>query len=193
MIMVLAFSMLSYVLAGYLLGLTIGFTLFDPNLDVYALLGAVLAIFGAFLGVIPFFRRSARYVFGAVVGFYLGALVSILLFGNPLADDLLEVLQRGGAGLLLMWVISIAGSVSMRRSHAEKIALPAVGLLMGGFLGGYLFGIVLGLAPNNSLVALAPFVIGSGAVFYAGLWFLQRSTSRMAATAPSADSPRPAR
>lgn len=176
----MTFSMLSYLLAGYLLGLTLGFTLFDPNSDVYALLGAVLAILGAIIGILPFFRRRARYVFGAVIGYYVGSLISIVLFGDSVRDDLLEVLQRGGAGILLVVIASIIGAVIFGRTRPGAIALRGIGVLLGGFLGGYLFGVVLGLASLSSMIALAPFVLGSGIVIGIGLWLLQRRTSSLA-------------
>lgn len=162
----MALSIFAYAIAGYLLGLIIGFTVFDPNADVYALLGVVLAVVGLSLGLIPAFRRAAGGVFGAVVGFYIGAVISTLLFGNPQTDDLLEVLQRGV-------VLPIAIAVIGARVIKPHLSLPALGFLLGGFLEGFVF-LAIGVASSTSIVMLSPFVIGSGVVIGLALWMLQR-------------------
>lgn len=166
----MALSIFAYAIAGYLLGLIIGFTVFDPNADVYALLGVVLAVVGLSLGLIPAFRRAAGGVFGAVVGFYIGAVISTLLFGNPQTDDLLEVLQRG---VVLPIAIAAIGVVIGARVIKPHLSLPALGFLLGGFLEGFVF-LAIGVASSTSIVMLSPFVIGSGVVIGVALWMLQR-------------------
>lgn len=166
----MALSIFAYAIAGYLLGLIIGFTVFDPNADVYALLGVVLAVVGLLLGLIPAFRRAAGGVFGAVVGFYIGAVISTLLFGNPQTDDLLEVLQRG---VVLPIAIAAIGVVIGARVIKPHLSLPALGFLLGGFLEGFVF-LAIGVASSTSIVMLSPFVIGSGVVIGVALWMLQR-------------------
>lgn len=166
----MALSIFAYAIAGYLLGLIIGFTVFDPNADVYALLGVVLAVVGLLLGLIPAFRRAAGGVFGAVVGFYIGAVISTLLFGNPQTDDLLEVLQRG---VVLPIVIAAIGVVIGARVIKPHLSLSALGFLLGGFLEGFVF-LAIGVASSTSIVMLSPFVIGSGVVIGVALWMLQR-------------------
>ena len=166
----MALSIFAYAIAGYLLGLIIGFTMFDPNADVYALLGVVLAVVGLLLGLIPAFRRAAGGVFGAVVGFYIGAVISTLLFGNPQTDDLLEVLQRG---VVLPIAIAAIGVVIGARVIKPHLSLPALGFLLGGFLEGFVF-LAIGVASSTSIVMLSPFVIGSGVVIGVALWMLQR-------------------
>lgn len=166
----MALSIFAYAIAGYLLGLIIGFTVFDPNADVYALLGVVLAVVGLSLGLIPAFRRAAGGVFGAVVGFYIGAVISTLLSGNPQTDDLLEVLQRG---VVLPIAIAAIGVVIGARVIKPHLSLPALGFLLGGFLEGFVF-LAIGVASSTSIVMLSPFVIGSGVVIGVALWMLQR-------------------
>lgn len=166
----MALSIFAYAIAGYLLGLIIGFTVFDPNADVYALLGVVLAVVGLSLGLIPAFRRAAGGVFGAVVGFYIGAVISTLLSGNPQTDDLLEVLQRG---VVLPIAIAAIGVVIGARVIKPHLSLPALGFLLGGFLEGFVF-LAIGVASSTSIVMLSPFVIGSGVVIGLALWMLQR-------------------
>ncbi len=168
------FSMVTYMLAGYLFGMTIGFTLFDPNLDMYALLGAVLGILGAVIGPIPFFRRYAPIPFGALIGFYIGALAGVLLFGSSASDDLLELLQRGGPGLVCAIVGTVLGGWAGVRLLHREINLPAMALLVGGFLGGYFFGFILRVAPSTKMVGIAPFIIGSALVCGLLTWGLQK-------------------
>lgn len=166
----MALSIFAYAIAGYLLGLIIGFTVFDPNADVYALLGVVLAVVGLLLGLIPAFRRAAGGVFSVVVGFYIGAVISTLLSGNPQTDDLLEVLQRG---VVLPIAIAAIGVVIGARVIKPHLSLPALGFLLGGFLEGFVF-LAIGVASSTSIVMLSPFVIGSGVVIGVALWMLQR-------------------
>lgn len=78
---------------GAFSGMMIGFTLFRPEQDMWALLGFVFSIIGAGIGMTPHARRNNAVVFGALVGFYIGTLLAILLFGNIVADDLLEVVE----------------------------------------------------------------------------------------------------
>lgn len=171
----IVFSMFVYLIAGYLIGLTIGFTLFDPNTDVYALLSLVLSVVGLIVGVLPFFRRHARLVFGAIIGFYLSMILATLLFGSPAEDDLLEVLQRGGLSILVVLVGTIVGAGLASRLRDQDVGWAALAFLLGGFLGGYVFSVVLGFVPSSSMVYSAPFVIGSGLVAYVVVRLLTRS------------------
>src|SRR5690606_12097951 len=95
-----------------------------------------------------------------VVGFYIGAVISTLLSGNPQTDDLLEVLQRG---VVLPIAIAAIGVVIGARVIKPHLSLPALGFLLGGFLEGFVF-LAIGVASSTSIVMLSPFVIGSGVV-----------------------------
>jgi len=162
-------------LLGYLTGLIIGFTMFDPDTDVYALLGAILALLGVIIGVIPFFSQRVNIVFGVLVGFYLGMIIAILLWGKPETDDLLEFIKAGWNSIFTALVISIMGGYIASRLDFSHFYLPAFALLVGGFLGGAFF-VTFGLAPTT-MVGVSPFVIGSGLVSALTLWFLVKRLS----------------
>jgi hypothetical protein len=149
-------------IAGYLLGMAIGFTLFNPDQDVWALLGVVLAVVGMGIGLTPFFRRNTAVMLTALIGFYFGTLLGTVFFGNIAQDDLLEVLQR--PTLFFSIGGTVLGGLIGRRLPAEKVSLPLLTFLLGGFLGGYVLGVVCHLAPYPSFVGWSPFVVGSGLV-----------------------------
>ncbi|MBZ0302241.1 MAG: hypothetical protein K8J31_21010 [Anaerolineae bacterium] len=164
-------SILTYLLAGYLVGLMIGLTAFDPDTDVYALSGAALALIGMLIGIVPFFRRRVNTAFGMLVGFYLGMILTILLWGNPQTDDLLEFLQDDANRILAALAVAGIGGLLASRLMSNRTHLPALALLLGGFVGGAIF-VAAGAAPPSSMVGLAPFVIGSGLVCALVAWFL---------------------
>lgn len=170
----LTLSIFSYMIAGYMAGLIIGFTLFDPNTDVYALLGVVLPIVGLVLGLIPAFQRRVYLVFGIVIGFYLGMLLSILIWGDPITDDLLDVVQRGGISLILALGFAVVGGVVGSRIESRGDDLVACTFLLGGFLGGAVATMLGLVAHRSSMIAAAPYVIGSGAVLALIVWWLRR-------------------
>jgi hypothetical protein len=160
-------------IAGYLIGMVIGFTVFDPNLDVWALLGFVLALVGGALGITPFFRRRANIVLCALIGFYFGTLAGILLFGSP-EDDLFELLQKGGLPLIAAIVGTLTGAFIGTRLRSENLKLALFMALFGGFLGGYLFGVVLRLAPIQSFIGWSPSIIICGVVCAFAVTYFQR-------------------
>lgn len=173
-------SVFTYMIAGYVLGLLLGFTLFDPDTDMYALLGAIGGISGIFIGLIPFFRRQIGVALMSIVGFYLASLVAILLFGQPKTDDLLEVLQRGGASLRLVLAGTLVGSGMGWRLSPERFQLAAAGFIAGGFVGGAVFGVMLGLAPYQSMVGWSPSVILCS-LLWGGLLLYAQSSRQAAA------------
>jgi hypothetical protein len=150
-------------LLGYLTGLIVGFTAFDPDTDIYALLGAVLALIGVLIGLVPFFRGRLNTAFGILIGFYLGMVIVILIWGDPQTDDLLEFVRLGDYRILIALVIAGIGGFFASRFMPGTAHLPALAFLLGGFLGGALF-IALGVAPASSMVGVFPFVIGSGLI-----------------------------
>jgi hypothetical protein len=160
-------------LVGYLVGLIVGFVAFDPNTDIYALLSLVFAVIGAVLGIVPLFRCRVATALGIVVGLYLGMLLSILIWGDPATDDLLEVSKRGSTGLVFAAVIAVLGGGIGSRLESKALSLPALAFLLGGFVGGALF-ISLGIAPSSSMTGVAPYVFGSGIVLALLVWWLQK-------------------
>jgi hypothetical protein len=165
-------SMLTWMLVGYLLGMTAGFALVDPNTDIYALAGAVLAILGLLLGLIPFFRKRTRLALGGITGFYLGAMLAILLLGAPAKDDLMEVALDGRKLLVALAGMLIGVALIYRFANRINSAIIAA-FLFGGFFGGLLF-TVTGIAPRLSMVGTAPYFLGCGIVCASLVWWIQR-------------------
>jgi hypothetical protein len=165
-------GMITWMLAGYLIGLTVGFSIFDPNTDIYALLGAVLAILGLLLGLTPLFRRYTRLALGGITGFYLGAMLGIILLGHPVADDLLEV-AGSGSKLLVALAGMVIGIVAIYRFGRQINSLLIAAFLFGGFFGALLLNMV-GIAPRLSMVYTAPYFIGCGVLCAGIVIFLQR-------------------
>ena len=153
-------GLLAGLLTGYLLGMLIGFVLFKPDQDMWAMLGAVLAVLGMGLGLTPPGQRHANVLLLALIGFYFGTLIGISLFGDATRDDLLEVLQR--PTVIVTLIGTMLGGLAGWRLRAAPIGLALIMALLGGFLGGYVLGIALQLAPFPSFVGWSPFVIGCG-------------------------------
>lgn len=165
-------GMLTWMLVGYLTGLTIGFAVFDPDSDIYALLGAVLAIVGLLLGLTPFFRRYTYLALGALTGFYLGALVGIVLLGAPTTDNLPEV--AGDATKLFVALVGTVVGISLAyRLKMQLNSLLIAAFLFGGFFGGLLLTAV-GIAPRTAMSGLAPYFVGCGIVCAALVLWRQR-------------------
>lgn len=157
----LLLSMITWMLCGYLIGMTVGFTAFDPDTDVYALLGAALAILGLVLGLTPLFRKYVHIALGGIIGFYLGSILSIVVMGNPATDDLLEVVRS--SKLIISLIGTLIGiGVAYRFAGTTNEAVLAA-FLFGGFFGGLLL-TVLGIAPRMAMVQIAPYFIGCGLV-----------------------------
>lgn len=163
---------ITWMLAGYLAGMTVGFAAFDPDTDIYALLGAVLAILGLLFGLTPIARRYTHLALGGISGFYLGAILSIILLGNAATDDLLEV-ARGGGKLLIALVGMLIGIGLSYRFFARANSLILATFLFGGFFGGLALTAV-GIAPRLSMVYLAPYFVGCGVLCAAVTAYFQR-------------------
>jgi hypothetical protein len=159
-------------LTGYLIGMTVGFAAFDPDTDIYALLGAVLAILGLLFGLTPMARRYMHLALGGITGFYLGAILSILLLGSAATDDLLEV-ARGGGKLLIALMGMLVGIGLSYRFVARANSLILAAFLFGGFFGGLALTAV-GVAPRLSMVYLAPYFVGCGVLCAVITAYLQR-------------------
>jgi hypothetical protein len=165
-------GMVTWMLAGYLTGLTIGFSVFDPDTDIYALLGATLAILGLLLGLTPLFRRYTHLALGGITGFYLASLLGIFLLGTPATDNLPEV-AGNGAKLGVALAGTVVGITIVYRLKTQLNSLLIAAFLFGGFFGGLLLAAV-GIAPRTAMVGLAPFFLSCGVLCAAIVAFLQR-------------------
>jgi len=150
-------------IAGYLLGLTIGYTVFDPNLDAWALLGIVLALVGLAVGLTAFFRRHMVIVLCAILGFYLGALIGILLAGDITSDTLLGALENRTATALIV-VGTVFGGAVGTWLHNPRIKHILFAVLIGGFFGGLLLSVLLGITKEGAMWETAPLVLLCGTI-----------------------------
>jgi hypothetical protein len=169
-------GMITGLLTGYLVGTIAGFTLFNPDQDIWALLGFVLALLGMGIGLTPFFQRHIVVIQMALIGFYLGTLTGIVFFGNIAQDDLLETFHQQTVFVSIGG--TILGGIIGRQLPVEKVYLPLFVFILAGFLGGYFLGVVFNLAPYPSLVGWSPFVIGSGLIFGGLLTLLKRQLQK---------------
>jgi hypothetical protein len=128
-------GMFTGALIGYLWGWIWGWSLFDPNLDLWALLAGTLAILGMALGAIGSIREKATCVISSTIGLYLGWIVRTLAFGDI----------PGGPGILFLIVGVLLGTgvsrLSRLRHMAASIVLTAA--LYAGFFGGFLVDFIL--------------------------------------------------
>jgi hypothetical protein len=143
-------GLLTGCLAGYLIGLLAGFTLFDPNLDVWALLGAVGGVLGLIVGLTPFFRRRIRVVLAMVLGFYGGGVLGLLLFGN-FTDDMYTQTHNVGWWVFVLIGI-IAGGILGSRFLNDDFKLPLFVFAFGGFLGGMLLNLAFNVPPQPAAI-----------------------------------------
>jgi hypothetical protein len=147
-------------MAGYVLGMMIGFLLFAPDTDMWAALGGILALAGLILGLFGLFQRGIVVLEMSLVGCYLGSLLGILLFADIQKADLLELLQT--PGLYIAFAGAVMGGMLGTRIHGrywEEILFAGI---LGGFLLGYLFGVQFKLAPFPSMIGWSPFILGGG-------------------------------
>lgn len=156
----LAGGMFTWMITGYLAGMLAGFIFFEPEQDLWAVFGLVFALAGLLLGLTRFFQRHVVIALGGLMGFYLGAILGVLLWGNLKTDDLLEVLHSPAGYAALAG--ALLGGWGSRLLPAEQARPLLLAFVFAGFLGGFLLGVVFGLAPYASLVGWSPFVIGSG-------------------------------
>ncbi len=126
------FGIFTAALVGYIWGWIAGWTFFDPNLDLWALLAAVGAVVGLVAGLAGLFQRWEMIILCATLGLYLGFVARAWLFG--------DVPGGWGGGLALF--CALLGGVSGRRlaPGSRRILLTA---LYTGFFGGFLIDIVL--------------------------------------------------
>ena len=164
-------GMFTGLLAGYFLGMIIGFTVFDPNWDVWALLGAVLAVAGLGVGLLPRFRRNKTVILGALLGFYLGTLLRVPLFG---VEDEFDLLENGIGSLICSLGGTLLGAWLGARYHSPALAYSLFAALWGGFVGGLLLGMAIDLGLEQSFTGMAPLVLACAVVLGGLAWFIQR-------------------
>jgi hypothetical protein len=147
-------------LIGYMWGWIWGWTLFDPNLDLWALLAAIGALAGLAAGLVGlFWRRSAELLCG-MMGLYLGWVLRTWIFGD----------RPGGWGIVLMALtvlcgVWIAREYQLQQQQASIIVL--LNVLFIGFFGGFvidvlLLGLVYGANRSHTILTQAPWVVACG-------------------------------
>jgi hypothetical protein len=161
---------------GYLLGMILGFIFFDPNADQWAFLGLVLGLVGLIIGLTNRYLVITEVAITALIGFYIGAIVGILLFGKPAYDDLLELTRTPGLYIAMIGCIlgGITGYVLKLKVNLFFLAVS----MNFGFLGGYFMGTGLGYAKYPSFVGWSPFVIGCAIVCYGALAIIGRRVKK---------------
>jgi hypothetical protein len=156
------FSLFTGALLGYFWGWILGWSLFDPNSDLWALLAGMGAIVGLVIGATPFVWRFMGELALASIGLYLSWIMRTLLFGD----------HPGGWGVLVLILGSVVSWIAgARLSHPnsakQKIIPGLVGGLYAGFFGGFLIDVILldeilGLVHSHSILSQAPAVMVCG-------------------------------
>lgn len=150
---------MSGLIAGYLMGLTIGFTVFDPDWDVWALLGALLAVCGTVAGLLPAARRYATVTLGAITGYYAGMLIDLTLFLPSNDAGLLAALQHSSGMILILGGAVLGAVIGWRLRNIASAKAVLAGLVLGGFLIPLL---ILPTTASTSEAGLVPIVLGGG-------------------------------
>ncbi|MBN1267121.1 MAG: hypothetical protein JXA25_16645 [Anaerolineales bacterium] len=146
-------------LAGYIIGWILGWTVFDPELDIWALLAAAGGLAGMVFALVSGreFRKRAAGLFGTALGLYPGWVLRTLLFGDV----------PGGWGLLLVLCCGAAGGLLSAWQESRKVVRGLTGALLGGFFGGLLlelvwFGLTLEANGGDMILLRAPGVLAFG-------------------------------
>lgn len=159
-------------LAGYLIGMVIGFTLFDPNLDVWALLSFGCALLGIGVGLLAIVRRNRSGILAAIIGFYLAWLLQFLIFADA-QENGLDLLQNGIGGFLIVISGTILGAWLGWRYRSEILGYTLFAVVLGGFFGGLILGMLAGLGDGSSMLVWSIFVILSSFVAGFVVWKMQ--------------------
>jgi hypothetical protein len=173
------------VLLWYIWGWIWGWSLVDPNLDLWALLAGAGALGGLAWGVISVMRANARdkaaagkkdtgkpfdvwiVLLCATFGMFIGWAARTMIFGDI----------PGGPGLLVMLAGVIAGVWIGARPglQSERWRRTLLVVLYTGFFGGFLVDMGLrGLALSASIPRMALIVIACGALGGAIAWLWKR-------------------
>jgi hypothetical protein len=154
------FGGLSTALIGYMWGWIWGWSLFDPNLDLWALIAALGALLGLVAGLLGLFWRRSADLLCATLGLYLGWVLRTWIFGD----------KPGGWGLLLM-AMMVLGGVWLARAYKlqqkQSTIIILLSVLFIGFFGGFiidvlLLGLVYGANRPHTILTQAPWVIACG-------------------------------
>ena len=151
------FGIFSGALLGYAAGWILGWSAFDPNLDLWALLAGVGVLAGLLVGLTPLFWCRAGLWFGGAAGLYLGWLLRTLLFGDV----------PGGPGLLCVLGGALLGGLAGSRPAFQEGRRPLRILMAAvyiGFFGGFLVDVVLldlvlKLVQSHTVLSQAPAVL----------------------------------
>jgi hypothetical protein len=146
-------------LIGYIWGWSWGWSLFDPSLDVWALLAGIGALVGLVSGLLGLFWRRSAELLCATIGLYLGWVLRTWIFGDKL----------GGWGVLLMAVTALVGLWVARLYHLQQkpeSIIVLLNVLIIGFFGGFIVDMLIGLVYDmqrpHTILAQALLVIGCG-------------------------------
>jgi len=161
-------------LIGYIWGWIWGWSLFDPNLDFWALLAAIGALVGLVAGLLGQFWRRSADLLCATLGLYLGWVLRTWIFGD----------QPGGWGILLMAVTSFGGvwlARETRLQQRQSSVIILLSVLFIGFFGGFvidvlLLGLVYGANRPHTILTNAPCVIACGVL---GGWASARRVKQL--------------
>ncbi|HEX9795991.1 MAG TPA: hypothetical protein VGA52_03280 [Anaerolineales bacterium] len=143
---------------GYIHGWIWGWSLFDPDSDLWALAAAVLAVFGLAHGLTRHFRLVARPLIAATISLYLAWVAGTWLWGDH--PSVVRSLTLVGGTL-------VGGALGRRRSNADGLPIPLLSALHGGLFGGaliqvFVMGRMFGLVEINTVTNYAPAVMAGG-------------------------------
>lgn len=158
-------------LVGYIWGWIIGWSSFDPNLDLWALFAALGALIGLVLGLLGVFRRFGAVPVGSTLGLFSGFWLRAVIFGD----------RPGLPGLFLaLFLAFLAGwlfaSPRMKRERDWMPVLAAA--LYAGFFGGLVIDLLvldrlLGQVAQHSILTQGIWVMLCGLA--GGLVFARRN------------------
>lgn len=147
-------------LIGYMWGWIWGWSLFDPNLDLWALLAAFGALVGLAVGLLGLFWRRSAVTLCATLGLYLGWVLRTWIFGD----------KPGGWGIVLMALTVLVGvwiALEYRLQQQQSSVIVLLNVLFIGFFGGFFIDVLLlwlvyGTHRPHTILTQAPWVIACG-------------------------------
>jgi hypothetical protein len=149
-------------LIGYMWGWIWGWSLFDPNLDLWALLAAIGTVVGLVAGLLGLFWRKSAMLLCATLGLYLGWVLRTWIFGD----------KPGGRGIMLMALAVLCGvwmAWAYRLQQQQSSVAILLSVLFIGFFGGFTIDVLMprlvnGAARPHTILTQAPWVIACGAL-----------------------------
>jgi hypothetical protein len=151
-------GVLTGALLGYGVGWIWGWSLFDPNSDIWALTALLGAIVGLIVGFTRWFWEHAGKLTSGALGLYVGWIFRTWLLGD----------EPGGFGLAIMIVGMVVGAGIWARLGARNLG-GILGILYLGFFGGFLIDVVIldliaGWVQQHGILSQAPAVFACGVV-----------------------------